>query len=218
MYSKSICMILILGILFPAIPLSGRIQNLDRVVAVINEEIITLSDIDKAILIYPVFRAPDESDRNLYLRVLNDLIHYKIAWLEYRQDMNLTPEDYNPLQTAIINKVGSLQKLVTLLKRFDMEWIDFKSFIQERVVYEKVLKDNFQMKINVPFQQIDDFYNRRYLPAQKQLNLEPRSLVEMAPVIEKHIRTQLTEERLSDWLREIKQSYRIVNHLIKESS
>ncbi|HDP94827.1 MAG TPA: hypothetical protein ENN40_05640 [Candidatus Aminicenantes bacterium] len=198
-------------------PLSGRILTVDRIAAVVNNEIITLSDIDRALLIYPFFRAPHESERDFYLRVLEDLIHYKVAWLEYREEIQLTAEDYNPLQTAIIRKAGSLQKVILLLERFDMTREDLKPFIRERVMYEKVLKDNFQMKITIPFTEIEEFYRQQYLPVQRSLNLPARSLVDMAPMIEKHLRTLQTENRVSGWLDEIKISYRVENRLASEA-
>ncbi len=200
-----------------AASLPGRILTVDRIAAIVNNEIITLSDIDRAVLIYPLFRSADENERDLYLRVLDDLIHDKIAWLEYRDEIQLSAEDYNPLQTAIIRKAGSLQRVVSLLKRFDMEWEDLKTFIRERVMYEKVLKDNFQMKITISFNEIEEFYNQQYLPVQQSLNLPARSLVEMAPIIEKHLRTQRTETRVSGWLDEIKKSYRVENRLAMEA-
>lgn len=199
-----------------ACTLTGRILTVDRIAAVVNNEIITLSDIDRALLIYPFFRQPAESERDLYLRVLEDLIHYKIAWLEYRDEIQLTAEDYNPLRTAIIRKAGSLQKVVSLLQRFDMTWEDLKPVIRERVMYEKVLKDNFQMKITIPFPEIEEFYRQQYLPVQRSLNLPARSLVEMAPMIEKHLRTLQTEDRVSGWLEEIQTSYRVENRLALE--
>ncbi|MBN1197481.1 MAG: hypothetical protein JXA62_08755 [Candidatus Aminicenantes bacterium] len=200
-----------------ACTLSGRILTVDRIAAVVNHEIITLSDIDRALLIYPFFREPHENERDLYLRVLEDLIHYKIAWLEYRDEIQLSAEDYNPLQTAIIRKAGSLQKVVSLLERFDMTWEDLKPFIRERVMYEKVLKDNFQMKITIPFPEIEEFYNQQYLPVQRSLNLPARSLVEMVPIIEKHLRTLQTENRVSGWLDEMEESYRVENRLKSEA-
>lgn len=212
---RIIIMILLFGLAAPR--LSARILTVDRVAAVVQNEIITLSDIDKALLLYPVLREADESERDLYLRVLDNLIRYKIAWLEYRDEIQLTSGDFNPLQTAIIRKAGSLGNVISLLQRFDMDWDDLKTFIRERVMYEKLLKDNFQMKITIPFPRIEEFYNTRYLPTQKSLNLPVLSLVEMAPVIEKHLRTQQTEDRVSGWLREIKESYRVENRLITET-
>jgi hypothetical protein len=72
------------------------------------------------------------------------------------------------------------------------------------------------VKINVQYEEIAEFYNQQYLPTQKNLNLTPRSLVEMAPLIEEHLRKTKTEQSLSSWIAEIKSSYRIETMLTKE--
>lgn len=218
MYFKKFRFAIMIPVLcLAATGLFARILTVDRIAAVVQNEIITLSDIDKALLLYPILRKAGESERDLYLRVLDNLIRHKIAWLEYRDEIQLTAGDFNPLQTAIIRKAGSLGNVISLLQRFDMDWDDLKTFIRERVMYEKLLKDNFQMKITIPFPRIEEFYNTQYLPTQKSLDLPALSLVEMAPVIEKHLRTQQTEDRVSSWLREIKESYRVENRLVMET-
>jgi hypothetical protein len=172
----------------------------DRIAAVVNDEIITQSDIDKAIRFYPVFRKKDESDRAFYISVLQDLINYKVICLEYRDEVTLREEDYTGVQTSIIKKVGSYDQL----------------FIREKVVYEKVLKQKIQLKITINFQEIQRFYNEQYLPQQRSLRLKPRTLIEMAPLIETKLRKDRIEQELAEWMKEIAASYKIENKLLRE--
>jgi len=189
---------------------------IDKIAAVVNNEIITMTDIDKSISLFPVFKRNEESPKSFYNRLLQDLINYKIIYLEYKDDFILTEEDYEELQTPIINKQGSLNQLMTLLKKFDMNWKDFKNFIKEKVLYEKVLKNKFQINIKISFKEIETFYYKDYLLLQKKLNLKSNSLIEMTTLIEKHLRKVKTEKKLSGWLKEIKSSYKIENIFLKE--
>ncbi len=189
---------------------------IDKIAAIVNNEIITMTDIDKSISLFPVFKRNEESPKSFYNRLLQDLINYKIIYLEYKDDFILTEEDYEELQTPIINKQGSLNQLMTLLKKFDMNWKDFKNFIKEKVLYEKVLKDKFQINIKISFKEIETFYYKDYLLLQKKLNLKSNSLIEMTTLIEKHLRKVKTEKKLSGWLKEIKSSYKIENIFLKE--
>jgi len=190
---------------------------IEKIVAVVNDEIITLSDIHKSIKIFPVFQNKEESEIAFQKRILEHLINYKIVYLEYKEEYTLTDEDYEELQTTILSKIGSLDKLVNLLRTYDMEWKNFKDFIREKIVYEKVLKEKFQLKIIINFSEIEEFYNQEYLPQQNRLKIPPRSLIEMAPLIEKHLRKKKTEENLSEWLNELKSTYKIEKMLEKET-
>jgi len=189
---------------------------IDKIAAVVNEEIITQSDIDKAIQFYPILRKKDVSPQDFYISVLQDLINYKVVYLEYKDEYTLHQEDYTEVQTSIINKLGSYNKLMGLLRQFDMQWEDFKDFIKEKVFYQKVLKGIFQIKITIDFKEIEIFYNEQYLPSQESLQLKPKTLIEMAPLIETQLRKDRTDEALAGWLKEITTSYKIENKLLEE--
>jgi hypothetical protein len=189
---------------------------IDKIAAVVNEEIITQSDIDKSIQFYPILRKKDINAQDFYISVLQDLINYKVVYLEYKDEYTLQPEDYTEVQTSIINKLGSYNKLMRLLRQFDMQWEDFKDFIKEKVFYEKVLKKIFQIKVTIDFKEIETFYNEQYLPSQESLQLKPKTLIEMAPLIETQLRKDRTDEALAGWLKEIAASYKIENKLLQE--
>lgn len=205
MFSKLIILTLLL---FP-----GSTVMLDRVAAVVNDEIITYTDIDKAISFFPFFRTGGESEEAYYVRVLDDMIAYKAVYLEYRDDFTLAEEDYEMVQTPIIGKLGSLDQLLALLKKYDMEWPDFKEFITEKVLYEKVLKEKFHIQVDIAFKEIETFYNEEYLPLQASLGLKPRTLIEMTPVIENHLSKTRAESQLSTWINELKAGFKIENKL-----
>lgn len=190
-------------------PLAAEVISIDKIAAVVNQQIITQSDIDKAIQFFPVFRKKNQSDREFYAGVLQDLIHYKLISLEYSDEIFLRDEDYTDVQTSAINKVGSYDKLLRQLRRWNMSWKGFKAFIKEKVVYEKVLKQKFPIKIDVGFNEIETFYNEQYLPAQNRLKLKPRTLIEMTRLIENQLRKERLQEPLAQWLKEIAESYKI---------
>lgn len=181
----------------------------DKIAALVNEEIITIHDIERVIIFYPVLRQKNETEENFYFRVLSDLINYKVIYLEFNDEFNLSEEDFEQVQTSILKKAGSLEKLLAVLNNFTMSWSDFQNFIREKVLYEKVLKEKFQMEITVPFNEIENFYNNDYIPSQQRLGLIPQNLVEMAPVIEKYLRQLRTEEQLSTWLNNLRSNYNI---------
>jgi parvulin-like peptidyl-prolyl isomerase len=181
----------------------------DKIAAVVNEEIITIHDIERAIIFYPVLRQNKETEEKFYFKVLSDLINYKIIYLEFNDEFNLSEEDFEQVQTPMLNKAGSLEKLLAILNNLTMSWSEFQNFIREKVLYEKVLKEKFQMEITVPFNEIENFYNNDYFPSQQQLGLAPQTLVEMAPVIEKYLRQLRMEEQLSSWLNDLHSNYKI---------
>ena len=181
----------------------------DKIAATVNNEIITVHDIERAIAFFPERRRDDEAEEGFFFRVLGDLITHKVISLEYGDEFNLGEEDFEAVQTQLLQKAGSLEKLLATLELFAMNWGELEQFIREKVLYEKVLREKFPMEMAIPFEEIEEFFQRDYLPSQLQLGLEPRSLAEMAPQIEKYLRTLRMEKQQSAWLGDIRSAYKV---------
>jgi hypothetical protein len=102
----------------------------DKIAAIVNEEIITIHDIERAIVFYPVLRQKNETEEIFYFRVLSDLVNYKIIYLEFSDEFNLSEEDFEQVQTPILKKTGALEKLLAILNNFTMNWSEFRNFIR----------------------------------------------------------------------------------------
>ncbi|MEN8154113.1 MAG: hypothetical protein ABFR75_08820 [Acidobacteriota bacterium] len=191
---------------------SGTIL-VDKIAAVVNDEIITVSDIDKSIQFNSPLRKKNESVSDFYLNELKNLINYKVIYIEYRDQFKLTEEDFEGVNRSTIEKYGSLTKFISILKKFDMDMNDFREFVKEKILFDKVIREKFQLNIIIDFKEIEKFYNKEYLTFQKELNLVPKTIIEMTPVIEKHLREKRITKKLTFWLDEIRSSYKIINIL-----
>ncbi len=99
-------MIIVLLLVISPLFLFPDIIMIDKLAARINEEIITFTDIVLSLQFYTLFGKKGETEEQYYLRALQDLIHYKVIFLEHKDQYTLIPEDFIDLQTEIINKVG----------------------------------------------------------------------------------------------------------------
>ncbi len=202
--------VLLACVLLPALMLPRPEAILvDRIAAQVNEQIITLHDIERAVALFPESRRENESEDQFFLRTLDNLITYKVIALEFGAEFTPNEEDREAVQRQILQKAGSLEALRATLEGFAMSWGDFEAFIREKVLYEKVLREKFPTELVIPFEEIEEYYNRVFLPSRLQMGLEPQSLVEMAPQIESYLRRQRMEKQLAEWLNEIRSTYRI---------
>jgi len=182
---------------------------IDSISAVVNDTIISFSDIEKAVLLFPILRLSNESEKAFYRQILDELINYRIIYLEYGNDIIINENDYEKVELQIIKKTGSFQKLNVILNRFDMSWKDFRIFIKERVFFDKTIKEKFQLKISISFNEVKRFYIHEYVPTLKKLNIVPKTLIEMTPVIENHLKRIETKKKINTWLKDIRDNYNI---------
>ncbi len=188
---------------------------IDKLVAVVKDTIISFSDIEKTVLLYPDLRRNKNSESYFYKLILEDMINYRTIYLEYSNEFILNESDYEKVQLQIIRKAGSIQNLNIILESFDMNWNDFRLFIREKVFFEKIIKEKFQFKISILFNDVETFYNNEYVPMQKKLNLTPKSLIDMTAEIKNHLRKLETGKKIENWIKDIKDTYdiRIVSDL-----
>lgn len=189
--------------------LAAQAVLLDQIEATVNDALITRQDLIRAMVFYPILQERGQSAEDFRRMVLNELIDSKVVRFEFEDELTLKEEDYEAVQLAVIAKQGSLNALYNLLRRLGMSWADFKEYIRERVIYEKVLTERLESKAVISFREVEDFYQNHYLPLQKTLGLESRSLVEMAPQIENHLAKSRFGERLQGWLEDLRGGYRI---------
>ncbi len=188
----------------------------DKIAAVVNTDIITVSDIDKSLFINNSGGSSHSEEGDLYLKELNKLINYKVVFLEYKDQFELTEEDFENVQRSMIERYGSITDIKRKLKRFDMDLKDLRIFLTEKILYEKVIEDKFKLGVVIEFADIEEFYKNDYLPSRKKLGIEPKSIIEMTPDIENFLRGKKVTEELSQWLEGIKVSYSIKNILSDE--
>ncbi len=182
---------------------------LDQIEATVNDSLITRQDVLRAVLFYPILQESGQSAAEFQRMVLDELIDYKVVSFEFQDELSIREEDYEAVQLAVIAKLGSLNALYPLLRKLGMSWIDFKAFIRERVIYEKVIAERLETRVVVSFREIEAFYRDHYMPLQQKLGLSPASLVEMTAQIERHLAKRKFADRLQGWLSDLRSSYRI---------
>ncbi len=189
---------------------------IDKIAAVVNNEIITISDIDKALFFYSSYDVDNNFEGDLYLKELKKMIDYKVIFLEFKDQFELNDGDFENMKRSIIERFGSFQNMVEILNKFDMDMSGFRNFLTEKVFYDKVIKDKFKLGIIIEFSAIENFYNKKYLLTCNRLKIEPKSIIEMTPVIESFLREKKVKKELVQWMDSIRASYSITNILSEE--
>ncbi len=206
---KNLFMILLLLSALKLPAQESRPVQLDRIEATVNGSLITRQDVLRAMLFFPILQESGQTATEFHRIVLDELIDYKVVSLEFESELNIREEDYENVQLAVIARMGSLNVIYPVLRRLGMSWNDFKAFIRERVIFEKVIAERLQNRAVINFREIESFYRDHYLPLQETLGLVPRSLVEMTAQIESHLAKKKIAAGLQDWLRDLRSAYQI---------
>ncbi len=190
--------VLLVLIIRPFFLFSGQ-EIVDRIVALVNEQVITLTDVRIA----DAFGIHDEelegTSGNRRAAILEKLIDQKLGIQFSSEEVSVSKEELDAAVERIVEKMG-IEQLEQYLGEFGLEWEDLRERLWEKILYRKILSQRFSRVIIVSLQDIEDYYQKTYLPSQKDKGLEPQPMVEILDQIEFIIKKERIQAQVEDWL------------------
>ena len=176
----------------------GQAEVIDRILAVVEREVITLTDvrIAEAFKIFPVDEGSEDPPR---LQILNRLIDQKII-LQMASEQISVPEkelDERIRQTA--DKLTPAEK-TELFGRFGLTWSGLSDYIKESLLFEKAIYNKFSRSVFVSLKEIETYYAEEYVPERERDGLEVSPMLDILDEIETAIRRRKIASQVREWL------------------
>lgn len=174
-------------------------QMVDRIVAVINEEVITLTDvrIAEAFGLYAEEIGEEEEDpRSL---ILQKLIDQKVVIQLSGEEVLIDAEKLDENLMRITQRLGA-DEVERRLTHFGLDWENLKDFLREKMAYQTIISERFSKVNPVSLKEIEEYYQRSYVPAQKEKGVEPKPMMEILDEIESGIKQEKIEAQIQDWI------------------
>lgn len=156
-------------------PAPEPIVPLNQIVAVVNEEIITQTDLDQAVIDFKqqlqASHAPIPSDYQLREDALQQLINYRMQ-LQMAARNNIKPTDAevdNALDEIAKSHNVNLDQLKEQLRRQNTSYEEFRKKVTEQLIVSKLLQMMIAGKVQVTDQDIQEYKNQ--MPQVKEYQL-----------------------------------------------
>ena len=192
----------------PAVP-AGQPVTLDRVVAIVNGDLILESDVDaeQRFAALQPFNEPRPVTRD-------ELIDRLVDRALITQQMALQPEP--PITDSQVDaQFATLRKSIPKCAAYhcdtDAGWEKFvadqgftvdevRDRWRQRMAVLRFIEDRFRMGIRVEQADIDDYYKNTMLPVYKKENVTPPAEATLADRIQEIVLQQRVNKLLDDWL------------------
>lgn len=188
--------------------ISGWQEVVDRIVAVVNDEVITLTDLN-LVKTFGLYESPgDEQEGDVQRHILDQLINQKLVIQLTSESTMIEEEEIESALSRVIQRMepGEAEKA---LIRFGLDWDDLKSYLGEKLLYQKIISKRFDQGIFVRLEEIEVYYEQIYIPSQRAKGLEPQPLTEMLDQIEKEIKREKKENQVREWINNLKREANI---------
>lgn len=182
----------------------SRSQTVDRIVAVVNEEVITLTDIQIAEAFGLWEDEIGEGSENARQRILEKMIEQKVVIQLSGEDVSLTAEEVEGFFARITQRLGA-DGMDERLTFFGLDQKDLKDYIREKMTFHTILVRRFSKVNPISLKDIEDYYNKSYVPAQNEKGAVPQPMMEILDELESAIKQFKMKALIEDWIRKLKE-------------
>jgi len=177
-------------------------EIVDRIAAVVNEYVITLSDV-KIALSFNLFEEELISQEKDFLGVLNWLINQKLVIGLTQESIPVEPEAVEAAYQAFLKKLGK-EAVKNKLDLFGLKKDDLQEYLFEKILFQRIIDNRFGLAIRVSLKEIEDYYREKFVPAQKTKNIEPLPIMEVLEEIESIIKSEGIKILVEEWLKNLR--------------
>jgi hypothetical protein len=177
-------------------------ETVDHIVAVVNEKVITLTDMRIAETFCLYDEEIDPGAENIHQLLLEMMVDQKLVVLLAGAEA-VEKEEVDSFQDKIIEKMGS-GELEKKLEEFGLDRDDLREYIRDKIIYQKIIKRRFGQGVIVSLEEIEDFYKGRYVPSQREKEVEPKPMMEILKEIESTIKQEKAMSNVKDWINNLK--------------
>jgi len=199
---------LFLFFLWMLIPGNGQGEVVDRIVAIVNDEVITLTDVN-IIQKFSLFEDLEESpDTDMQTQIISRLISQKLVIQLASERIMIAEEELEASLSDVVQRTDP-ELAGTALLQFGLDWDDLKSYVREKLLFQKIISQRFNRGVIVSIEEIERYYEQVYVPSQREKNLSPQPMIEVLDQIEGELQREKVEDQVQEWIENLKREANI---------
>jgi hypothetical protein len=192
-----------LGLIFFLIVTASAQEKVDGIVAIVDEEIITLTDFRIAWTFGLFYRDVETGTSPAPRDVLENLIDQKLILQMTNPDLSLPAAEIEAEFLRLRQEYGE-DYVRRHMDDFDIDRDALFDYIRRLLAFRHVLDERFQLSINLSLQEIETYYSQVYVPDQRAEGLDPRPMVEILPELERALKSRRTRALIREWQRNLR--------------
>jgi len=172
----------------------------DCVAAVVNGKIITRVDLRIAVRFG--LHSGEAGTMSLE-RLLDRLVEQKLVVDLARELAAPGSEEITAALNALSLTLG-LEGFRKALEEFGLEEVDLRPYVEEKLIFQKVLDSRFNQRAPVTIKEIEAYYQDVYAPGEKREGRVPAPMIQVLDRIEARIQELKREEQIAAWIGNLK--------------
>ncbi len=173
---------------------------IDGIVAVVDEEVITLTDfrIASSLGLYHSAQSNEASETSSRL-ILESLIDQKLVVLMIKPTTRVHSTELEQGYQDLVSRFGT-ESLQRKMAELDLDRGELFQYLEEVIAYRRILAQRFQQSAGVSLRQLENYYEKIYVPEQRAKELEPSPMLDILNQLESAVIAENTRNYIQEWV------------------
>jgi peptidyl-prolyl cis-trans isomerase SurA len=196
-----------LAILLFAITLPARAGVVDRVAAVVDRQVITVSEVNQMVELRFFPRNAGESEDDFRHRILEALIAQALRFRDVeRFGAEEIPKDSIEARvTEIAKRFPAPADLDAALRRVELTPDELRALVKRQLQVEEYIQERFAPLVFVSNDEIDAYYRGTWSQQRRQRGLAIPPLAEVREEIRALLRSSRLQEEIEKWTTQLRE-------------
>ena len=197
-----------------------RVEPIERIVAIVDEDPILLSEIDQMIGLGLTTSEEGDSDASLQRRILDSLIANRLRFHEInRFGFSEIPSELVDEEVAALQeRFGSEVQFKAKLEGFGMDLEELRQLIAQRLMTLIYVEERLGPRIFVDLNDIQEYFEGVLKPEMERTGQPVPAIQEVREQIRAVLRERRLNEQIEIWTQELRTEADVIDYLDSEQS
>jgi len=159
-YLNRLPLILLILVVFEGKGLVIKAEIVDRIVAIVNDEVITLSELKKSAKFFLIKDSNKSDSKDFERKLLEEMVINKLLDQEARKKgISVDDEQINIAIREILKKSNtSVDEFKKMLKKKDIGWDEYREMIKEQLIRYQLINIEVNSHVTITEEDIKQYY------------------------------------------------------------
>lgn len=197
---------LFLALLLLSFTIPASAVTVDRVAAVVDRAVITVSEVSQMVETRFFPRTPGQSDDDYRHDVLNSLIAQALRYRDVERfgAQDIPKDSIESRLSDIEQRFASPADFTAALGRAQLSLDDFRGLIKRQLQVEAYIQERFAPQVLISNEEITAYYDSTWAPQRRARGLAVPPLSEVREEIRTLLRSTRLEKEIVDWTEQLR--------------
>lgn len=179
---------------------------IDRIAAVVEQEVIPLSEIHQLVTLRFIPRNHGESEDQYRRRVLETMIAQALRYRDTQRfgAQNVPGDAVEARLLEIQKRFPSIQAFEEALRETELTLEELKNLITRQLQVEAYVDERFSPLIFVSLDQIEEYYTNVWAPQRRARGLDVQPISEVREEIRRLLKAERLDEEIEKWTEQLR--------------